>query len=104
MVTLASMFVLSEYLTSKDGQHSSGKLRVRGLQIRIVPEQFPNHCEVNVFLVSEDQGKLGKRATFGVNLNSCSRSGANKIFFYFCRDVTDSKSTQREEHFKPIKR
>ena len=84
MVTLASMFVLSEYLTSKDGQHSSGKLRgVRGLQIRIVPEQFSNHCEVNVFLVSEDQGKLGKRATFGVNLNSCSRSGANKIFFYF---------------------
>ncbi len=55
----ASMFVLSEYLTSKDGQHSSGKLKVRGLQIHIVPEQFPNHCEVNVFLVSEDQQDPG---------------------------------------------
>ena len=29
MVTLASMFVLSEYLTAKDGQHSSGKLRAK---------------------------------------------------------------------------
>ncbi len=54
MVTLASMFVLSEYFTSKDGQHSPGKLRVRRLKIRIVPKQFPNHCEVNVFLVSDN--------------------------------------------------
>ncbi len=33
MVTLATMFVLSEYLTSENGQHSVGKLRVRGVQI-----------------------------------------------------------------------
>ena len=70
MVTLASMFVLSEYLTSKDGQHSSGKLRVRRLQIRIVPEQFLNHCEVNVFLVSEDCGDGQSNGT-GTAEDSC---------------------------------
>ena len=83
MVTLASMLVLSEYLSSENVQHSYGKLRVRGVQIRIVPELFRNHCEVNVFLVAEEQGKLGEGATFGVILKLCSRSGANKIFFYF---------------------
>ena len=34
MVTLTTMFVLSEYLTPENVQHSSGKLRVRGVQIR----------------------------------------------------------------------
>ena len=34
MVSLTTMFVLSEYLTSEYVQHSSGKLRVRGVQIR----------------------------------------------------------------------
>ena len=36
MVTLSSMFVLSEYWSSEVGQHSFGKLRVRGVQIRNV--------------------------------------------------------------------
>ena len=36
MVTLSSMFVLSEYWSSEVGQHSFGKLRVRGVQIRSV--------------------------------------------------------------------
>jgi len=36
MVTLSSMFVLSEYWSSEVGQHSFGKLRVRGVQIRYV--------------------------------------------------------------------
>ena len=83
MVTLASMFVLSEYLTSKDGQHSSGKLRVRGLQIRIVPEQFPNHCEVNVFLVSGDQGKLGEGLHLELTLTPALEVGLTKYFFIF---------------------
>ncbi len=78
MVTLASMFVLSEYLTSKDGQHASGKLRVRGLQIRIVPEQFSNHCERNVFLVSEDQGKLGKGLHLGLTSTPALEVGLTK--------------------------
>eukprot|EP00985_Skeletonema_marinoi_P028205 scaffold24297_cov89-Skeletonema_marinoi.AAC.2 len=34
MVTLASESVLSEYWSSKVGQYSYGKLRVRGVQIR----------------------------------------------------------------------
>eukprot|EP00984_Skeletonema_dohrnii_P024354 scaffold13464_cov70-Skeletonema_dohrnii-CCMP3373.AAC.1 len=33
MVSLSSMFVLSEYWTSEVGLHSSGKLRARGVQI-----------------------------------------------------------------------
>ena len=37
MVTLASMFVLSEYWSYEGGEHSFGKLRVRGVQIHGVP-------------------------------------------------------------------
>jgi hypothetical protein len=36
MVSMASMFVLSEYWSSERDGHSSGKLRVRGVQIRSV--------------------------------------------------------------------
>jgi hypothetical protein len=37
MVSLASKSVLSEYWCCERGEHSSGKLRVRGVRIRGVP-------------------------------------------------------------------
>ncbi len=67
MVILPTMLVLSEYLSSENVQHSYGKLRVRGVQIRIDTELFRNHCEVNVFLIAGDQGKLARGIFFGVN-------------------------------------
>ena len=51
-ISLASRSVLSEYLTSENVQHSFGKLRVRGVQIRTVSEALWNHCEVKCDLGS----------------------------------------------------
>ena len=48
MVSLASKSVLSEYWSSGSGEHTSGKLRVRGVRIRGVPGKVSNHCEVNM--------------------------------------------------------
>jgi hypothetical protein len=48
MVSLASKYVLSEYWSSGSVEHSSGKLRVRGVQIQGVPGKVSNHCDVNV--------------------------------------------------------
>eukprot|EP00984_Skeletonema_dohrnii_P023464 scaffold12548_cov134-Skeletonema_dohrnii-CCMP3373.AAC.2 len=45
MVSLSSMFVLSEYWSSEVGQYSSGKLRVRGVQIRGVLSKLLNLLE-----------------------------------------------------------
>ena len=45
MVTLATVFVLSEYLTAESGQHSVGKLRMRGVQIRRGLSKVLNHGE-----------------------------------------------------------
>ncbi len=64
--TTMSMLVLSKYLSSENVQHSYGKLRVRGVQIRTDTELFRNHCEVNVnvFLVAGDQSKLAIEGSF----------------------------------------
>ena len=48
MVTLASRSVLGEYLTSRNDQHSVGKLRVRGAQIHGLLGAVLNHREMNV--------------------------------------------------------
>ena len=48
MVTLASKSVLSEYWSSKVGQYSYGKLRVRGVQIRGDLSKVLNRCDVYV--------------------------------------------------------
>ena len=40
MVTLSTIFVLSDYWSSENGQHSYGELRVRGVQIRSVPSNL----------------------------------------------------------------
>jgi len=48
MVTLSSKSVLSEYWSSKVGQHSYGKLRVRGVQIRGDLSKVLNRCDVYV--------------------------------------------------------
>eukprot|EP00985_Skeletonema_marinoi_P009737 scaffold4531_cov140-Skeletonema_marinoi.AAC.1 len=75
MVTLASKSVLSEYWSSKVGQYSYGKLRVRGVQIRGDLSKVLNRCVMDVY---------------------CDECTPPVI-------VTDSNSAQREEHFKHIK-
>ena len=104
MVTLASMFVLSEYLASENVQHSFGKLRVRGVQIRGVPGNVLNRCEMKCDWGAEDPGKMEEGTHFGDNLKSKLAPGANKIIFYFSWNAADLNSAHREEHFKPIKR
>jgi hypothetical protein len=61
MVSLASMFVLGEYWSCERGEHSSGKLRVRGVQIRSVLSKVSNCCDVFVVNVPLSSGKLKKR-------------------------------------------
>ncbi len=46
MVSLSSKSVLSEYLTSENVQHSSRKLRVRGVQIRCLLGNVLNRGEM----------------------------------------------------------
>ena len=48
MVRLPGQSVLSEYSTSRNGQHSVGKLRVRGVQIHAVLGMVLNRGEMNV--------------------------------------------------------
>ena len=48
MVTLPTMFVLSEYWSSENGQHIYGKLRVRGVQIRVVLNDVLSCCVIVV--------------------------------------------------------
>ena len=48
MVTLSTIFVLSEYWSSENGQHIYGKLRVRGVQIRVVLSDVLSCCVIVV--------------------------------------------------------
>ena len=68
-ISLATMFVLSEYLTSENGQHSVGKLRVRGVQIRRELSKVLNRGENKKWFQPEDPGKLERGATLGLTLS-----------------------------------
>ena len=83
MVSLPTMFVLSEYSTSENGQHSVGKLRVRGVQIRRGLSKVLNHGENKKGLQAEDPGKLEKGATLGLTLTFFLGVGLTKYFFDF---------------------
>ena len=82
-ISLATMFVLSEYLTSETGQHSVGKLRVRGVQIRRELGKVLNRGENKKWFQPEDPGKLERGTTLGLTLSFFLGVGLTKYFFIF---------------------
>ena len=85
MVSLARMLVLSEYSASENGQHSVGKLRVRGVQIRRDLSKVLNRGENKKLFQPEDPGKLERGTTLGLTLSFFQGVGLTKYFFIFLR-------------------
>ena len=103
MVRLPSKSVLNEYLTSRSDQHSVGKLRVRGVQIHALLGKVLNRGEMNCNMELKTRVNWRWGFFFGVNPQGKLGNGANKIFFYFWKQLIDLEQAHRDEHFKPIK-